>query len=166
MPVALARIDDRLIHGQVTVGWGTQLQPDLILLANNAVAADPWQSRVYASSVPPEIRRRHPLGARRGRAGGRRGGDGRAHPAADGLAGGDGRAGAPGRADRRGSIVGGLHYSAGKQEMLPFVYVDRQDLRALHRLLELGVTLAAQQVPGGRAHPLGAAQLAAMEARV
>ena len=24
--------------------------------------------------------------------------------------------------------VGGLHFSPGKQEMLPFVYVDRQDL--------------------------------------
>ena len=33
MPVVLARIDDRLIHGQVTVGWSEQLRPDRILLA-------------------------------------------------------------------------------------------------------------------------------------
>ena len=38
MPVVLARIDDRLIHGQVTVGWSEQLRPDRILLANNAIA--------------------------------------------------------------------------------------------------------------------------------
>ena len=55
MPVALARIYDRMIHGQVTVGWGQQLRPDLILLANNSIAADAWQQRVYAASVPPEI---------------------------------------------------------------------------------------------------------------
>ena len=55
MSVALARIDDRMIHGQVTVGWGQQLQPDTILLANNVIAADPWQQRVYAASVPPDI---------------------------------------------------------------------------------------------------------------
>ena len=31
MPVILARIDDRLIHGQVTVGWSERLHPDRIL---------------------------------------------------------------------------------------------------------------------------------------
>ena len=36
MPVILARIDDRLIHGQVTVGWSEALRPDRIILANNA----------------------------------------------------------------------------------------------------------------------------------
>ena len=30
MNLVLARIDDRFIHGQVTVGWGQRLQPDLI----------------------------------------------------------------------------------------------------------------------------------------
>jgi len=55
MPVVLARVDDRLIHGQVTVGWATHLKPHRILLANNEIAADDWQSEVYASSVPREI---------------------------------------------------------------------------------------------------------------
>lgn len=165
MPVALARIDDRLIHGQVTVGWGAQLQPDLILLANNTIAADPWQSRVYASSVPPEIGVAiltvHAAAAR----------------LADAELSGErillltGSPGEMAELVRLGAPVsrvnvGGLHFSAGKQEMLPFVYVDRQDLKALGRLLEMGVVLAAQQVPGGRAHPLGAQQLADMEERV
>ena len=35
MNLVLARIDDRFIHGQVTVGWGLRLRPDLILLAND-----------------------------------------------------------------------------------------------------------------------------------
>ena len=48
MPVVLARVDDRLIHGQVTVGWSQQLNPDRILLANNAIAGDPEiPGRVY-----------------------------------------------------------------------------------------------------------------------
>ncbi len=55
MPLVLARIDDRLIHGQVTVGWATHLKPDRILLANNEIAADDWQCQVYASSVSPGI---------------------------------------------------------------------------------------------------------------
>ena len=61
--------------------------------------------------------------------------------------------------------VGGLHFSAGKYEMLPFVYVDHQDLVAFGRLLDRGVNLTAQQVPGGREHLLDAEQLRQMEAR-
>ena len=55
MGVVLARIDDRLIHGQVTVGWCQKLRPDRILLADNAIAADEWQSEIYRCSVPPSI---------------------------------------------------------------------------------------------------------------
>ena len=49
--------------------------------------------------------------------------------------------------------VGGLHFSAGKREMLPFVFVDGTDLRAFNRLLDMGASLSAQQVPGGREPP-------------
>lgn len=165
MPVALARIDDRMIHGQVTVGWGQQLRPDLILLANNAIAADAWQRRVYAASVPPEISvailsvaeavvrlaKAEETGER-----------------VVLLTGSPGemaelvRLGAP--IERVN--VGGLHFSAGKSEMLPFVYVDRQDLIGLARLLDQGVGLTAQQVPGGREHPLDDHRLREMEARL
>jgi len=54
-----------------------------------------------------------------------------------------------------GSVnVGGLHFSAGRRELLPFVYLDEHDVTSLERLLDMGVVLSAQQVPGGKAHPL------------
>ncbi len=162
MPVVLARIDDRLIHGQVTVGWSVQLRPDTILLADNAIAADSWQSRVYASSVPPHITVSILSVARAAAV--------LAEPPAEAerlllLTGGPSemaelvRLGAP----LRQVNVGGLHFGAGKKEMLPFVYVDQQDLKALRRLLDLGVTLTAQQVPGGREFPLELEDLRRME---
>lgn len=161
MTVTLARIDDRMIHGQVTVGWGQQLQPDLILLANNAIAADPWQSRVYASSVPPEIAVEILSVAE---AAARLAAAEEANESVLLLTGSPGemaelvRLGAPvGKVN-----VGGLHFAAGKREMLPFVYVDRQDVVALDRLLRAGVTLSAQQVPGGRDYPVGDDQLERM----
>jgi mannose/fructose/N-acetylgalactosamine-specific phosphotransferase system component IIB len=163
MPVVLARIDDRLIHGQVTVGWSRQLRPDRIILANNAIAADAWQSRVYASSVPPEIKVSILPVSRV------------AAELAD-----------PANLDERillltGSAeemnelvrigapvamvnVGGLHFSAGKKEMLPFVFVDQPDLKAFRRLLDMGTTLSAQQVPGGREYTLDRERLEEMEA--
>lgn len=149
MPVVLARIDDRLIHGQVTVGWSERLRPDRIILANNAIAADTWQTRVYSSTVPPHIQVS-------------------ILPVSKAAA----TLGEPGRRRERVLVlvgtpeemaelvrigapiskvnVGGLHFRAGRREMLPFVYVDRQDLKAFSRLLEMGMGLTAQQVPGGR----------------
>lgn len=163
MPIILARIDDRFIHGQVTVGWSRQLRPDRIILADNTIAADTWQSRVYASSVPPEIEVSIESVAR---------------AAADLvkaatldervllLTGGVGEMnelvhmGAP----IAKVNVGGLHFSAGKKEMLPFVFVDAADLKALSRLLDAGLELSAQQVPGGREYLLDRERLLAMEA--
>jgi len=60
--------------------------------------------------------------------------------------------------------VGGLHFSAGKKEMLPFVFVNEPDLKAFTRLLDMGTTLSAQQVPGGREYSLDRQRLEEMGA--
>jgi mannose/fructose/N-acetylgalactosamine-specific phosphotransferase system component IIB len=166
MPVILARIDDRLIHGQVVVGWCQKLRPDRIVLANDTIAADPWQSRVYGSSVPREISVSI-LSI--------------VDAAAKLAVGGEFSdetvvllAGNPmdmdqiiaAGADVDEVNVGGLHFSTGKVEMLPFVYVDRDDLSAMYTLLDRSVTLQAQQVPGGRHYHLNSDEISAMEEKV
>lgn len=165
MAVVLARVDDRLIHGQVTVGWSERLRPDRIVLASNEIAADPWQSRVYASSVPPTIAvsvvslARAAAALRAPEAAAERTIvlTGTATEMSD-LA----HLGAPLPAVN----LGGLHFAAGKVEMLPFVFVDRRDCEALRRLLAAGLALTAQQVPGGREYAIGAHQVAEMERRL
>jgi PTS system sorbose-specific IIB component len=165
MPVVLARVDDRLIHGQVTVGWSERLRPDRIILASNAIAADPWQCRVYASSVPPAIavsvvslaRAAVALKAPEVVAERVIVLTGTAGEMSD-LA----HLGAP----LRSVNLGGMHFGAGKMEMLPFVFVDRWDLDAMRRMLTAGLTLSAQQVPGGREHTVGLDQVADMESRL
>ncbi|MBU8869452.1 MAG: PTS sugar transporter subunit IIB [Gemmatimonadales bacterium] len=162
MPVVLARIDDRLIHGQVTAGWAPQLQPTRIILANNAIATDSWQSRVYASSVPPgiEVSILSIAGA--------------ASLLASRESAGErsilltGSAGEMAELVRLGAPLvcinlGGVHFSPGKVEMLPWVYLDSQDLVALRRLLEMGVELSAQQVPGGREVSIDSGNLLELE---
>lgn len=161
MPVVLARIDDRLIHGQVTVGWSEKLRPDLILLANNAIAADSWQKRVYASTVPPDIEVSIlPVSKAAACMSDKEHSDARvllltgsAEEMAELV-----RIGAPVSEVN----VGGLHFGPGKREMLPFVYVDKQDLKAFERLREMGMVLSAQQVPGGREYLLEDDQLRQM----
>ncbi len=55
MSLVLARVDDRLIHGQVVVGWARHTEADCIVVANDAVAADPMQRDLLPMAVPQEI---------------------------------------------------------------------------------------------------------------
>jgi PTS system mannose-specific IIB component len=54
--ILLARVDDRLIHGQVVVGWARALDADCLVVANDAVAADPMQRTLLPMAVPPHIK--------------------------------------------------------------------------------------------------------------
>src|ERR1051325_3089202 len=55
MSIALYRIDDRLIHGQVVVGWGKRLNVGFIVLVDDAVRASTWEQELYRMGVPPDI---------------------------------------------------------------------------------------------------------------
>src|SRR3989449_1570899 len=55
MSIAVYRIDDRLIHGQVVVGWGKPLNVGFIVLVDDTVWASPWEQDLYRMGVPPEI---------------------------------------------------------------------------------------------------------------
>ncbi len=166
MPVILARIDDRLIHGQVVVGWCQKLRPDRIVLANDSIAADPWQSRVYGSSVPREIIvsiLSLEEAAAKLAVGGEFSEESVVLLAGNPM---DMDAIIASGADVSEVNVGGVHFSTGKVEMLPFVYVDTADLTAMNSLLDKGITLEARQVPGGRHYHLDQTEITMMEGKV
>lgn len=165
MKLVLARIDDRLIHGQVTVGWGRKLRPQNIVLASDEVAADAWQSRVYAMTVPPEVKVMV-LAVDEAATVLQR-------PADHGLAGRrvlvlTGTAGDMTRLVESGAPVtavnvGGMHFARGKRELLPDVYMDRDDLEALRTLGARGVAVSVQSVPGTPAEDLDPGTLRDLE---
>lgn len=55
MTIALLRIDDRLIHGQVVEGWLPQLNADLVAVVSDAAAADPVQAALMKMALPPGV---------------------------------------------------------------------------------------------------------------
>src|SRR5204863_463280 len=55
MSIALYRLDDRLIHGQVVVGWGKPLNVGFIVLVDDAVRSSAWEQELYRMGVPAEI---------------------------------------------------------------------------------------------------------------
>jgi PTS system mannose-specific IIB component/fructoselysine and glucoselysine-specific PTS system IIB component len=51
----LYRIDDRLIHGQVVVGWGQPMNVKFIILVDDEVASSDWEQELYRMGVPPQV---------------------------------------------------------------------------------------------------------------
>ena len=56
MKLVLARIDNRLIHGQVLEAWVPFVQADCIVVANDAVAGNQLKKMMMQASVPSRMR--------------------------------------------------------------------------------------------------------------
>lgn len=54
--IKLARIDFRLIHGQVITRWLKQTNASRILVIDNKLAKDPFMSQVYVMAAPPGVK--------------------------------------------------------------------------------------------------------------
>jgi mannose/fructose/N-acetylgalactosamine-specific phosphotransferase system component IIB len=158
MSFELVRIDDRLIHGQVTVAWGSRLNPDRLLLVNDEVAACDWRCELYSEpdafgveitilSVDDfaEALERNTWEGERVFVIVETPGDllrligaGLRVPVAN---------------------VGGMHHAEGKRELLPYVFVDDDDVDAMKAVIDSGTRLEARDVP--QATPVDMAELLA-----
>lgn len=52
MPLSLFRVDDRLVHGQVVIGWGRPLGTRFIVLVDDGVRESSWEQDLYRMAVP------------------------------------------------------------------------------------------------------------------
>ena len=55
MAIDLFRIDERLIHGQVVVGWGSRLGIRRYVVVDDALAESDWEQELYISSLPAGV---------------------------------------------------------------------------------------------------------------
>ena len=49
------RVDERLIHGQVVMGWGVPLEINRLILANDEVAGKAGDRELYLQIIPEEM---------------------------------------------------------------------------------------------------------------
>jgi mannose/fructose/N-acetylgalactosamine-specific phosphotransferase system component IIB len=146
--LALYRIDDRLIHGQVVVGWGQPLDVEFIVLVDDAVANSDWEQELYRMGVPPEMEVYF-------------------HTAEDAVV-----AIPKYRADSRHGIlltgdiatmqklvdgagvdavnIGGIHSREGRVQRLRYVFLSPDEERQLRALAAEGAKVTCQDVPGAR----------------
>jgi mannose/fructose/N-acetylgalactosamine-specific phosphotransferase system component IIB len=141
------RIDDRLLHGQVTHGWTTTLRPELVVVADDHAASDAWEREVYEASGPSDAKVRvldlataaHELHHARG-ASDRvlvlvRGPNELLRLLDAGL-------------DVDAANVGGLHAGEGRVRLEDDLQISPHEARAFEALARRGVTLTYQPLPG------------------
>ena len=54
--IKLTRIDDRLVHGQVSFTWVPSLDINCLLVANDKIAADEFQKMAFNLAKPPTVK--------------------------------------------------------------------------------------------------------------
>lgn len=153
MTLVLYRIDDRLIHGQVVVGWGQPLDVDFIVLVDDAVAGSDWEQELYRMGVPPHMEV-HFLTVQQAAA---RLGSFRADPHRGILLTGDittMRRLAEQDPGLTAVNIGGIHHRAGRAQRLRFVFLSSEEEAELRSLAARGIAVSAQDVPSARPVPL------------
>lgn len=153
MALELYRIDDRLIHGQVVVGWGQPLDLRFIVLVDDEVAASDWEQELYRMGVPPDMDvyfdtvesaaqnlSQYKDDERRGiLLTGDIGTMTRLVDATD---------------DIRRVNVGGIHHKNGRTQRLRYVFLTPAEEAQLRALAARGLEVSAQDVPAARPLPL------------
>jgi mannose/fructose/N-acetylgalactosamine-specific phosphotransferase system component IIB len=154
MTVKLYRIDDRLIHGQVVVGWGQPMHVGFIALVDDDVRANDWEQELYRTSVPAHIEVIFASVAEAAE----RLASWEADPRSGIVVAGDipALAALAHRSRRVARInIGGIHKRDGRAERLRYVYLSDAEAAELKALAAEGVEITAQDVPTARAVPLG-----------
>jgi len=149
--IVLCRVDERLIHGQVTVAWGGYLHPSLYVVVDDALANAEWEREIYRLGVPAEA-------------------------ASDFFTVEEARTALPGwrtsservflltrdldhmlRMSGGGAFVdewvnlGGVYHAAGRREVLSYIFLSDEDCSRVRRLLEEGIEVRAQDLPSSPA---------------
>src|SRR5688572_13203136 len=146
----LYRIDDRLIHGQVVVGWGQPLDLRFIVLVDDEVAGSDWEQELYRMGVPPDMdvyfdavdtaatnHEKYHNDERRGLLlTGDIGTMTRLVDATDGAI--------------RRVNVGGIHHRPGRTQRLRYVFLTPDEESQLRELATRGLEVTAQDVPAAR----------------
>jgi PTS system mannose-specific IIB component/fructoselysine and glucoselysine-specific PTS system IIB component len=153
MPISLYRIDDRLIHGQVVVGWGQPLDIDFIVLVDDNVACCDWEQDLYRMGVPPEMELIFADVATAIKDHDRYASDKRKGilvapdiPTMQRLV--------YGVSNIREVNVGGIHHRTGRVQKLRYVFLAPEEEVQLRAMVESGVKVTAQDVPAAREVPM------------
>jgi PTS system mannose-specific IIB component/fructoselysine and glucoselysine-specific PTS system IIB component len=150
MPILLCRVDDRLIHGQVVVGWGGQLGLDRLFVVDDELAASEWEQDLYRAGLADEVEAGFfSVDAAAAEFPGWRSGTARVFVLTRDIE-------TMQRLAERGALdgievnLGGLHDRPGRRPVLPYLFLGEADRQALSELRSLELEVTARDVPSAR----------------
>ncbi len=149
MGVQLFRIDDRLIHGQVVLGWANYLKSKHVILCDNVVRNNEWERELYLSVVPDYLTcdvfdieetshfiQDHPLDI--------------GHTILV--------VNSPEIIEELLQLgvnqnrinVGGIHFKQGRKKYLPYLYLSDEEILSFRRCMAKGVRFECQDMPNSK----------------
>lgn len=143
--IVFARIDNRLIHGQVATQWNGTVGANLMLVANDEVAGNTMRQNLMDMAAPQGVATRyfsiqktidviHKAAARQ-------------HIFLVIETPEDALRLVEGGVPIKKLNIGNMHMAEGKRQVATSVAVDDADVAAFRKLQELGVELSIQRVP-------------------
>ena len=154
MSLDLFRIDERLLHGQVIVGWGMRLHIDDYVIVDDEVAANAWEADLYAAGLPTgvdahfvsvdeAISRFEELDTCLGRGALLTRDPGPMRELAE-----------AGLLEGRRVNVGGMHAGEQRRRVLPYVHLASTEVSDLQAIAERSGKVTARDLPAAREVPL------------
>lgn len=146
MGIVLFRVDERLVHGQVVIGWGHELRPDRYILVDDELAASEWEQELYRlGAVEADVvfvdadEGRHRLQ------------EWRDDPRRSIVLAKDvatmRRLGEGGLLRGEAVNLGGIHHGPGREKVLRYLHLTQQDRHDLEALAEDGARVSARELP-------------------
>jgi PTS system mannose-specific IIB component len=145
--VVLARVDDRLVHGQIVEGWVPHVAADAIVVVSDTICLDLGRCRLLTFVVPDHLdlkivpiesldRILNDLDASKI------------------LLLFEDLADVSGVLEKGVSLnrinIGNLHHVRGGVEVTPSVYLNRKDIEMIQHLAGMGVAVEARDVPDSK----------------
>lgn len=147
MTLVLARVDDRLIHGQVVLGWGRPLAARRIILVDDTVATAPWEQDIYRMAAPMGVEIAFaPLAEAIADLPAWNASTDRTILLTGDLATMAALQGAHPELLTRINL-GGIHHRSGREERLRYLYLDDTEHKLIAEMQERGATVVAQDLP-------------------
>lgn len=145
MNIVLARIDDRLIHGQVVTVWTKETKCERIIVCNDEVAEDAIRKTLLTQVAPPGIKASVVDIEKAIRVS--------KNPKYDGVRvlllftnPTDILRMVEGGVDIKSVNIGGMSFKEGKKQMTKAVSVDDKDIDSFQKLKEKGIELEIRKV--------------------
>jgi mannose/fructose/N-acetylgalactosamine-specific phosphotransferase system component IIB len=154
VPIVLFRLDERLIHGQVVVGWGERMNFDRFIVVDDELSESSWEQELYCLGVPssadalfvnvPTARASLP--------------DWQEDPRrlvvlvrnVETLA----RLAEDDMLQGMEINLGGVHHAPGRTRLLPYLFLSSPEMDALRKIEESGCRVATRDLPSARSVPL------------